>query len=262
MSEDGNGDDDNNYDDDDDDTDSSSESVNSSILPNYVMASNPNQQIIGTDSSISINRYPSALRSKVYKPSVVAQYAARKAILKMPMAHADAPDEKFSQRGINKSPDLPSSGVPPTTTPLPPPPGPVPIQPRQIQEQVSLMYHTYLVWLLIPAFDIKGRKLTMDQFDLTDFDDITFLFNGLHPKSYFSTMWDFMMTILYFICLWIIPFIVCYNSDISIEFSLYLSLIVSTIFALDSIISLLTPQPSSINVMCSFQGVRVHAAEH
>ncbi|KAJ3394094.1 hypothetical protein HDU84_000122 [Entophlyctis sp. JEL0112] len=52
------------------------------------------------------------------------------------------------------------------------------------------IYQAWFIMFLFPAFDQKGRKLTADQFDETDFESINFFVNGIHPKSYFSTLWD------------------------------------------------------------------------
>ncbi|ORY48599.1 hypothetical protein BCR33DRAFT_782306 [Rhizoclosmatium globosum] len=78
------------------------------------------------------------------------------------------------------------------------------------------VYQTYLVCFLLPAFDNKGRKLELDQFEEEDFESIQFGINGLHPKSYFNTGWDFIITILYFVCLWMIPYTIAFNLSHSI----------------------------------------------
>ncbi|KAJ3074959.1 hypothetical protein HDU99_001624, partial [Rhizoclosmatium hyalinum] len=48
---------------------------------------------------------------------------------------------------------------------------------------------------LIPAFDSKGRRITIDQFNGSDFEGISFAMNGLHPKSLFITVFDVLMVI-------------------------------------------------------------------
>ncbi|ORY48512.1 hypothetical protein BCR33DRAFT_37171 [Rhizoclosmatium globosum] len=80
----------------------------------------------------------------------------------------------------------------------------------------------YLFLFLLPAFDNKGRPLTNDSFDGSDLDGISFEVHGLHPKSYFCTALDFIMSSLFFVCLWIIPFMISY--DLSEEVLLGLSL--------------------------------------
>ncbi|KAJ3228010.1 hypothetical protein HDU81_006377 [Chytriomyces hyalinus] len=70
----------------------------------------------------------------------------------------------------------------------PPPEGPPPSNTSLLKLQI------YLVFFLLPAFDNKGRTVRLDQFEQADFDTINFLINGLHPKSTFSTVWDFFMS--------------------------------------------------------------------
>ncbi|KAJ3071220.1 hypothetical protein HDU98_005666, partial [Podochytrium sp. JEL0797] len=65
---------------------------------------------------------------------------------------------------------------------------------QKIRQKLIRFYQTYMVWFLIPAFDNKGRKLSMEQFDKADFADISFQKNGLHPKSYFNSIWEFIMS--------------------------------------------------------------------
>ncbi|KAJ3228255.1 hypothetical protein HDU81_006259 [Chytriomyces hyalinus] len=52
----------------------------------------------------------------------------------------------------------------------------------------------YLCLVLLPAYDNKGRSLNLDQFDDADFEAISFQINGLHPKSYILSMWDFVVS--------------------------------------------------------------------
>ncbi|KAJ3293686.1 anaphase-promoting complex subunit Hcn1 [Rhizoclosmatium sp. JEL0117] len=68
--------------------------------------------------------------------------------------------------------------------------------PTKTDLRFRAVYQTYLVCFLLPAFDNKGRKLELDQFEEEDFESIQFGINGLHPKSYFNTGWDFIITIL------------------------------------------------------------------
>ncbi|KAJ3027377.1 UNVERIFIED_CONTAM: hypothetical protein HDU68_003950 [Siphonaria sp. JEL0065] len=49
-------------------------------------------------------------------------------------------------------------------------------------------------FFLLPAFDAKGKQITLNYFDSSDFDALNFKKTGLHPKSYFNTLWDFVMT--------------------------------------------------------------------
>ncbi|KAI9338254.1 hypothetical protein BDR26DRAFT_863288 [Obelidium mucronatum] len=116
---------------------------------------------------------------------------------------------------------------------------------------VNSIWHGYLFLFLLPAFDNKGRPLTSDQFDGSDLDGISFGVHGLHPKSYFCTALDFVMSFLMFACLWIVPFIISYHLDYASI--LGLSMIVTTVFAIDTTISCFTPQSSNLHAMCSFR---------
>ncbi|KAJ3228346.1 hypothetical protein HDU78_009802 [Chytriomyces hyalinus] len=89
---------------------------------------------------------------------------------------------------------------------------------------LKLSRKIYLVFFLLPAFDNKGRTLRLDQFEQADFDTINFLVNGLHPKSTFSTVWDFFM-----------------SGNVTI------------VFSVDSLVSIITPQSFDLNEMCSFR---------
>ncbi|KAJ3067890.1 hypothetical protein HDU98_008908 [Podochytrium sp. JEL0797] len=62
-----------------------------------------------------------------------------------------------------------------------------------VQFHLKEIYRFCLISFLLPAFDNKGRNLTLDQFDDAEFESIRFWINGLHPKSYFSTAWDFTL---------------------------------------------------------------------
>ncbi|KAI9338250.1 hypothetical protein BDR26DRAFT_436948 [Obelidium mucronatum] len=111
-------------------------------------------------------------------------------------------------------------------------------------------YNRILFYFLVPAFDNKGGILTLDQFDQSDFDDITFKENGLHPKSVFSTVWDFIMSIFYSAVLWLVPFYIGYEENI--PHSIFIP--VALIFSVDSLITFVTPQPQAlINKICSFR---------
>ncbi|KAI8829344.1 hypothetical protein BJ741DRAFT_623059 [Chytriomyces cf. hyalinus JEL632] len=111
----------------------------------------------------------------------------------------------------------------------------------------------YLVFFLLPAFDNKGRTLRLDQFEQADFDTINFLVNGLHPKSTFSTVWDFFMSVFYFVCLWLIPFAIGFSTRISDTIITFISVFVTIVFSVDSLVSIITPQSFDLNEMCSFR---------
>ncbi|KAJ3265704.1 hypothetical protein HDU77_004234 [Chytriomyces hyalinus] len=109
---------------------------------------------------------------------------------------------------------------------------------------LKLSRQIYLVFFLLPAFDNKGRTLRLDQFEQADFDTINFLVNGLHPKSTFM---------FYFVCLWLIPFAIGFNTRISDSFITFISVFVTIVFSVDSLVSIITPQSFDLNEMCSFR---------
>ncbi|KAJ3017275.1 UNVERIFIED_CONTAM: anaphase-promoting complex subunit Hcn1 [Siphonaria sp. JEL0065] len=57
----------------------------------------------------------------------------------------------------------------------------------------ALLYDLFSYYFLIPAFDCRGRKIPWDQFDQSDFDDMSFTVNGIHPKSRFMTGFDILI---------------------------------------------------------------------
>ncbi|KAJ3354599.1 anaphase-promoting complex subunit Hcn1 [Entophlyctis luteolus] len=87
----------------------------------------------------------------------------------------------------------------------------------------------FLIWFLLPSFDNKGGLLDLEEFDSTDFDNVSFLTCGFHPRSKFNTFWDLYMAVVYSLSVWLIPLLICYvptNLDvyspayITAEFSL------------------------------------------
>ncbi|KAI9338251.1 hypothetical protein BDR26DRAFT_863285 [Obelidium mucronatum] len=103
-------------------------------------------------------------------------------------------------------------------------------------------YDRIFFYFLIPAFDGKGRILTLDQFDQSDFDGISFRQNGIHPKSCFSTLWDFGMSIVFIAILWAIPFIIAFQEEVEANMISAISIGISAVF----------PQAES-SPLCSFR---------
>ncbi|KAI9353676.1 hypothetical protein BDR26DRAFT_10163 [Obelidium mucronatum] len=115
------------------------------------------------------------------------------------------------------------------------------------------LYQKCMCFIVLPAYDNKGRNLTLDQFDEADFEAISFNVNGLHPKSYFITLWDFLTSFGYCAVLWIIPFLTSYVHELPADLIWMCSILFTVFFAIDSIISLITPQPRTVNLMGSFR---------
>ncbi|KAJ3244450.1 hypothetical protein HDU78_010994 [Chytriomyces hyalinus] len=111
----------------------------------------------------------------------------------------------------------------------------------------------YLCLVLLPAYDNKGRSLNLDQFDDADFEAISFQINGLHPKSYILSMWDFAISVLYVLWIYFLPLVISFRHTFS-SFSMNsLSLWTTTLFAIDTLTNMLTPQPKNVNPMGNFR---------
>ncbi|KAJ3221172.1 hypothetical protein HDU81_010830 [Chytriomyces hyalinus] len=122
-------------------------------------------------------------------------------------------------------------------------------------EKVKLpVKRTFLLQFLLPAYDNKGMPVTLEVFEPQDIENISFGVNGLHPKSHFNTIWDFVGVALFLYFCWYIPIIICFNDDFTIMDETKFSISISAIYVLDSIIFLLTPTPSlSSTLMYSFR---------
>ncbi|ORY29913.1 hypothetical protein BCR33DRAFT_572142 [Rhizoclosmatium globosum] len=66
-------------------------------------------------------------------------------------------------------------------------------------------------WFMLPSFDGKGKRVAATFFEAGDLESIEFRKHGLHPKSWFNTGWDFILSLAYFVCLWVIPFVICFD---------------------------------------------------
>ncbi|KAI9327799.1 hypothetical protein BDR26DRAFT_78948 [Obelidium mucronatum] len=62
----------------------------------------------------------------------------------------------------------------------------------------NLKKATSLNWFqivcLLPAFDGKGKVIDLELLDQADTNNVSLFINGLHPKSFFNTIWDFIMS--------------------------------------------------------------------
>ncbi|KAJ3108203.1 hypothetical protein HK100_003467 [Physocladia obscura] len=101
---------------------------------------------------------------------------------------------------------------------------------------------------LLPFFDGKGRWLSLNNFEKEDIEAVRFSINGLHPKSLFCTASDLFFSINYMAIMWYIPFFISFT-DFFPEQLPYLSVIITIIFLLESIIALITPQPTIYNAL-------------
>ncbi|KAJ3228510.1 Potassium voltage-gated channel sub H member 7 [Chytriomyces hyalinus] len=88
---------------------------------------------------------------------------------------------------------------------------------------------------LFPAYDNKGRRLTMESLAAYGKIDAVFRVNGIHPRSLFSNVWDLAMGVVMAALLFLIPFAAAYNPS-------YNLFDISSIFLCDSLVAVMTPQ--------------------
>ncbi|KAJ3298601.1 Potassium voltage-gated channel sub H member 7 [Rhizoclosmatium sp. JEL0117] len=97
------------------------------------------------------------------------------------------------------------------------------------------IFNWSLVAFLYPAFDGKGQWIQLSQFDKVDMSNVSFLVNGLHPRSFFNTYFDFTISLLQ-------------------RFDLFkLNEILPTIFFIETCVNMCTPQPRISNPICNYR---------
>ncbi|KAI8832219.1 hypothetical protein BJ741DRAFT_651218 [Chytriomyces cf. hyalinus JEL632] len=104
---------------------------------------------------------------------------------------------------------------------------------------------------LLPAYDNKGQRIRLEHLDIADFDSISFMEHGLHPKSDFSTVWDLVMISAYFVILWTTLFIVGF--DMNHEVTHNIQIAVTIVYLMDSLVAMLTPQSDATDSTSSFR---------
>ncbi|TPX74155.1 hypothetical protein CcCBS67573_g04578 [Chytriomyces confervae] len=102
-------------------------------------------------------------------------------------------------------------------------------------------FRWYYLWFLLPAYDHRGKYLQEEGFELKDLENLNFRKIGFHPKSLFNTAWDFCATIVFILFIWFVPYFISFGVDESHTF--WVSLVMSAVFAVDAVISVLTPVP-------------------
>ncbi|KAJ3239085.1 anaphase-promoting complex subunit Hcn1 [Chytriomyces hyalinus] len=102
-------------------------------------------------------------------------------------------------------------------------------------------FRWYYLWFLLPAYDHRGNYLQEEGFELKDLENLNFRKIGFHPKSLFNTAWDFCATIVFILFIWFVPYFISFGEDESRTF--WVSLVMSAVFAVDAVISVLTPIP-------------------
>ncbi|KAJ3069127.1 hypothetical protein HDU98_007809 [Podochytrium sp. JEL0797] len=102
-------------------------------------------------------------------------------------------------------------------------------------------------WLLIPAYDCKGRPVRLDQFDRADFEEMNFEVTGLHPKSRFLCGFDFFMAVVHVACLITVPVMIGFKNDLNPLVFYGFQIIMTVLYLVDSAIALATPQSEVAN---------------
>ncbi|TPX50035.1 hypothetical protein CcCBS67573_g10119 [Chytriomyces confervae] len=126
-----------------------------------------------------------------------------------------------------------------------------------VLRQDTLTYTQFGFWkraqfcFLLPAYDNKGQRIRIEHFDVADFDSISFMEYGLHPKSDFSTVWDLVMISAYFVILWTTPFIVGFDMNHEVMHNVQIA--VTIVYLLDSLVAMLTPQSDVTDSTSSFR---------
>ncbi|KAJ3396193.1 hypothetical protein HDU80_010056, partial [Chytriomyces hyalinus] len=95
---------------------------------------------------------------------------------------------------------------------------------------------------LFPAYDYKGRRVSVESLAAFGKINPTFHVNGIHPRSMFSNIWDLTLGVVMFALMWLIPFVAAYNPTYQICDINILAITISVVFLCDSIVSLITPQ--------------------
>ncbi|TPX63959.1 hypothetical protein CcCBS67573_g08541 [Chytriomyces confervae] len=95
---------------------------------------------------------------------------------------------------------------------------------------------------LFPAYDHKGRRITVESLAAFGKINPVFYVNGIHPRSLFSNMWDLTLGVVMSVLMWLIPFVAAFNPTYQICDIKLLAISISVVFLCDSIVSLMTPQ--------------------
>ncbi|KAJ3404269.1 Potassium voltage-gated channel sub H member 7 [Chytriomyces hyalinus] len=97
-------------------------------------------------------------------------------------------------------------------------------------------------FFLFPAFDHKGRRITLESLAAFGSLEPEFHVNGIHSRSLFSNIWDLTLGFVMFVLFWLIPFVAAYNPIYEFCNVNVLSISISFILLCDSAVALMTPQ--------------------
>ncbi|KAI9345678.1 hypothetical protein BDR26DRAFT_143070 [Obelidium mucronatum] len=100
---------------------------------------------------------------------------------------------------------------------------------------------------LLPAFDSKGRSVVLDNVER---GEVTFKANGLHPRSIFNALWDLTTNVLFLAVFCLVPLYIAFDEFSGLNL---FSLCVTGLFFIDTVITIITPQPESSTIICSFR---------
>ncbi|KAI9330611.1 hypothetical protein BDR26DRAFT_1011274 [Obelidium mucronatum] len=110
------------------------------------------------------------------------------------------------------------------------------------QLTASIFYDIFTYTCLIPAFDCKGKRISLDAFDQSDFEGMSFQVNGMHPKSLLITTLDMLMILMNFVCLALVPLLIGFEDLIGFDDVLYFQVTITAVYVLDSLVTMATPQ--------------------
>ncbi|KAJ3393002.1 Potassium voltage-gated channel sub H member 7 [Chytriomyces hyalinus] len=97
---------------------------------------------------------------------------------------------------------------------------------------------------LVPAYDEKGCRISSDTLVTYGSVNTQLIVDGIHPRSLFSNAWYLISSATLICLLWLIPFVISYNSHELYTFlsPSVLSAGITVFFALDSALHAITPQ--------------------
>ncbi|KAI8621375.1 hypothetical protein BC830DRAFT_1163823 [Chytriomyces sp. MP71] len=104
-----------------------------------------------------------------------------------------------------------------------------------------LMLDSFTRFCLIPAYDHKGHRVGTKILRETDIGNVSFIVNGIHPRSLFFNVWDLFMSVSMLGIVYTIPFVAAFNPDYDIVNMHALSACLTVLFAVDTAVSCVTP---------------------
>ncbi|KAI8835212.1 hypothetical protein BJ741DRAFT_687922 [Chytriomyces cf. hyalinus JEL632] len=114
----------------------------------------------------------------------------------------------------------------------------------QSMREIMLSQSAFSKIMLLPAYDEKGRRISSDTLVAYGRVNTQLGIDGIHPRSFFSNAWYLLSSATLIYLLWLIPFVISYNSHARYTFlsPSVLSAGITVFFALDSALHAMTPQ--------------------